>query len=126
MAMRERAVQANMIFKAWELIPLAQKTVTTDFGPLELAKLAKLASEIDRGRVVTLVIDAQYANPFTTYDGAQVLLPNKPANGRSSPAVRPEPGSHLSIKSTRPTSTTCASRGNGRRSAMPGPISAAR
>jgi hypothetical protein len=58
---------------------LAQKTVTTDFGPLELAKLAKLASEIERDRVTTLVIDATYANPFTTYDGAEVLLPNKAA-----------------------------------------------
>ena len=79
MAIRDRAAQGNTLLKAWELIPLAQKTVTTDFGPLELAQLAKLATEIDRERVQTLVIDVDYARPFTTYDGAQVLLPNKAA-----------------------------------------------
>src|SRR6185503_19632426 len=30
-------------------------------------------------KIVNLVIDANYATPFTTNDGAQVLLPNRPA-----------------------------------------------
>lgn len=79
MAVRERAVQANFIFKAWELVPLAQKTVTTDLGPLDLAKLAKLATQIDRDRVYNVVIDSNYVTPFTTGDGASVLLPNRAA-----------------------------------------------
>lgn len=78
-AMRDRALQANMIFKAPELVPLAQKTVATDFNPLDLVKLAKLSTEIKHDRIVNLVIDADYARPFTTVDGAEVLLPNWPA-----------------------------------------------
>lgn len=78
-AIRDRAVQANMIFKAPELVPLAQRTVSTDFGPFDLIKLARLSSEIDRERITNLVIDANYASPFVTSDGAEVLLPNRPA-----------------------------------------------
>jgi LCP family protein required for cell wall assembly len=78
-AMRDRAIQANMIFKAWELIPLAQKTMSTNFGPLELAKLAKLSTEIDRDRVANLVIDTEYASPILTADGADVLVPDRMA-----------------------------------------------
>ena len=79
MAMRERAIQANMIFKAPELVPLAQKTVSTDFGAFDLIKLAKLSGEIDRERVASLVIDTAYASPFITPDGAEVLIPNRAA-----------------------------------------------
>lgn len=79
LAIRDRAVQANMILKAPELVPLAQKMVATDFGPFDLIKLARLSSEIDRERVTNLVIDATYASPFVTSDGAEVLLPNRPA-----------------------------------------------
>jgi hypothetical protein len=68
-----------MIFKAPELVPLAQKTVSTDFGALDLIKLAKLSSQIDRNRVVNLVVDGAYASPYVTSDGADVLIPNRPA-----------------------------------------------
>jgi LCP family protein required for cell wall assembly len=79
LAIRERAMAAGILFKMSELIPLGQKTVSTDFGPLDIAKLAKLSMDLDRDRIVNLIIDANYATPFTTYDGAQVLLPNRPA-----------------------------------------------
>jgi polyisoprenyl-teichoic acid--peptidoglycan teichoic acid transferase len=79
LAIRERAMAAGIIFKVGELIPLGQKTVSTDFGPLDIAKLAKLSMDLDREKIVNLVIDANYATPFTTNDGAQVLLPNRPA-----------------------------------------------
>jgi polyisoprenyl-teichoic acid--peptidoglycan teichoic acid transferase len=78
-AMRERGVQANLIVKGWELLPLAQRTVSTNFGPLELAKLAKLATEIDRERIANLVIDTEYAAPILTADGADVLVPDRGA-----------------------------------------------
>jgi LCP family protein required for cell wall assembly len=78
-AMRERAVDSNLIVKAWELLPLAQRTVNTNFGPLELAKLAKLSSEIDRERIANLIIDTEYASPVLTADGADVLVPDRAA-----------------------------------------------
>jgi polyisoprenyl-teichoic acid--peptidoglycan teichoic acid transferase len=79
LAILERAVQANMILKAPELVPLAQKAVSTDFGALDLIKLAGLSSQIDRERVVNLVLDTSYVSPYVTPDGADVLIPNRPA-----------------------------------------------
>jgi hypothetical protein len=68
-----------MIFKAAELVPLAQKTVATDFNAFDMIRLARLSTEIDRDRVQSLVVDAAYATPFVTNDGADVLMPNRPA-----------------------------------------------
>lgn len=79
LAIRERATAAGIIFKVGDLIPLGQKAVSTDFGPLDIAKLAKLSMDLDRDKIVTLIIDSNYATPFTTNDGAEVLLPNRPA-----------------------------------------------
>ena len=78
-AIRDRAVQAQVIFKAPELVPLAQKTVSTDFGALDLIRLARLSMDIDRERVSTVVIDTAYASPYVTPDGAEVLIPNRAA-----------------------------------------------
>jgi polyisoprenyl-teichoic acid--peptidoglycan teichoic acid transferase len=78
-AIKERAMRANLLMKAPELIPLAQKTVSTNFGPLDMAKLVKLAGDIDRERVVSLVIDTEYASPLITADGAEVLVPSRAA-----------------------------------------------
>jgi hypothetical protein len=66
-----------MILKAWELLPLLQKTVNTSFGPLQLAQLAKLSTQIDRERITSLVIDGEFVTPMVTTDGADVLVPNR-------------------------------------------------
>jgi hypothetical protein len=44
-----------------------------------MAKLVKLAGDIDRERVVSLVIDTEYASPLITADGAEVLVPSRAA-----------------------------------------------
>ena len=78
LAMRDRALSLNVLPKVPTLLALAQKTVATDLGPTELLALAKLGWELDRARISTLVIDAQYATPMTV-QGADVLVPNRPA-----------------------------------------------
>jgi LCP family protein required for cell wall assembly len=78
-AMRDRAIQARMILKAGELIPLGLQTVNTNFGPVDLLRLAKLATEVERDRVASVVVDANYATPLTLNDGANVLVPNRAA-----------------------------------------------
>jgi LCP family protein required for cell wall assembly len=77
MAIRERAIQANMIFKAPQLVPLAQETINTSFGPADMIRLARLSMDIDRERISTVVVDTNYAWPHINPDGAEVLIPNR-------------------------------------------------
>jgi LCP family protein required for cell wall assembly len=74
-ALRDRAMQLNMLPKAPTLVGLVQQTVSTNFSPTELLALARLASEIDREKIVNLIIDTQYADPFKGPFGEDVLRP---------------------------------------------------
>jgi LCP family protein required for cell wall assembly len=78
-AVKDRVLQAGMIWKAQELVPLLSQVVTHDFSPIELLCLARVATEIKRDNVSNMVIDGMYVSPFITYDGAQVLSPNRAA-----------------------------------------------
>jgi polyisoprenyl-teichoic acid--peptidoglycan teichoic acid transferase len=73
--LRDRAMQLNMLPKAPTLIGLAQQTVSTNFSPTELLALARLASEIDREKIVNLIIDTEYADPFRGPQGEDLLRP---------------------------------------------------
>ncbi len=75
-AVRDRAMQLNMLPKAPDLLGIVQQAVSTDIGPTEMLALARLSSEIDRGKIDSLVIDAQYVIPFTGLDGAALLRPD--------------------------------------------------
>jgi LCP family protein required for cell wall assembly len=77
-ALRERAMQLNMLPKAPTLIGLAQQTVSTNFSATELLALARLASDIERDKIVNLVIDTQYADPFKGPQGEDLLRPRTP------------------------------------------------
>lgn len=78
-AMRDRALQLNMLPRAPQLIDIVTKAVSTDLSTTDILALARLASEIDSERIGSLVIDANYATPFRGADGADLLLPNGPA-----------------------------------------------
>jgi polyisoprenyl-teichoic acid--peptidoglycan teichoic acid transferase len=82
-AMRDRALQLNMLPKAPQLVGIVQRTVTTDLGPEQMLALARLASEIDRDRITSLVVDTEFARPFRSQDGADVLLPDTTAIRRA-------------------------------------------
>lgn len=78
-AMRDRALQLNMLPRAPALIGTIQKALSTDLSGTDLLALARLASEIDREKIATVVIDTNYATPFKGADGADLLQPNIPA-----------------------------------------------
>jgi LCP family protein required for cell wall assembly len=74
-ALRDRAMQLNMLPKAPQLVGLAQQTISTNLSPRELLSLARLASEIDREKIVNLVLDTQFADPFKGPAGEDLLRP---------------------------------------------------
>ena len=79
LAVRDRALQLNMLPKAPELIGIVQSAMSTDIPAGDMLALARLGSEIDRDKVVNIVIDAELATPFVGADGADLLQPNFPA-----------------------------------------------
>jgi LCP family protein required for cell wall assembly len=78
-ALRNRALQLNMLSRAPELAGIMSKSVSTNLSPVQMVSLAKLLSQIDRDRIENLVIDQNYVTPFTGSDGAALLSPNTPA-----------------------------------------------
>jgi LCP family protein required for cell wall assembly len=76
-AIRQRALQLNMLFRAPQLVQQAHDMVTTDLSLDQLVRLAKLAQQIDSDHVHSLVIDANFVNEQILRDGADVLVPNK-------------------------------------------------
>jgi LCP family protein required for cell wall assembly len=83
LALRERALQLNMLSKAPNLIGIVQNSLNTDLSAVQLLSLARLISELDRGRIGDLVIDTTYARPFVGAGGADLLAPDTPAIRRA-------------------------------------------
>jgi LCP family protein required for cell wall assembly len=78
-SLRNRALQLNMLARAPELAGIIQKSLTTNLSPVQMLSLAKLISQIERDKINSLVIDANYVTPFKGIDGADLLSPNAPA-----------------------------------------------
>src|SRR6202011_1980747 len=81
--LRSRALQLNMLSKAPELVSIIQNSLSTDLTPVQMLSLGKLASQIDRSKIVNVVIDTNYVTPFKGSDGADLLQPNFPAIRRA-------------------------------------------
>ena len=75
LALRDRSFQLDLIPKAPTLIELAQETISTDLSPRQLLALARLAQEIERDDIRTLVLDRDLAVPFKGPGGADYLMP---------------------------------------------------
>ena len=76
-AIRQRALQLNMLLRAPQLVGQARDMVSTDLSLDQLVRLAKLAQQIDSEHVHSLVIDANYVREVILRDGADVLVPDK-------------------------------------------------
>src|SRR6202022_1816055 len=74
--LRNRALQLNMIAKAPELVGIIQNSLSTDLTPIQMLSLGKLVTQIDRAKIVNVVIDTNYVTPFKGSDGADLLQPN--------------------------------------------------
>lgn len=79
LAIRERALQLNMLPRAPELLGILQKAVSTDIPAGDMLSLARLASEVDRERIANLVVDTELARPAKGEGGADILLPDTAA-----------------------------------------------
>ena len=102
LAMRDRALQLDMLPRAPALLGIVQQAISTDLSGTELLALARLASEIDADRVANVVVDTQLATPFKGADGADLLSPNIPGIRREidralQAANRPETQARLEI-----------------------------
>lgn len=81
--LRTRALQLNMLSRAPELVSIIQNSLSTDLTPVQMLSLAKLVFQIDRSKIVNVVIAASYVTPFKGADGADLLQPNFPAIRRA-------------------------------------------
>jgi LCP family protein required for cell wall assembly len=74
MAVRDKALQLNLLPKLPELMILLADTVETDLQPNEILNLAQIGWNIDRDSVHSAVIDQNMTLQHTTPTGADVLL----------------------------------------------------
>jgi LCP family protein required for cell wall assembly len=72
-AVRQRALQLNMLARAPSLVGQARDMVGTDLNVGQLIRLAKLAQQIDSERVNSMLVDATFVRESRTGD----LLPDK-------------------------------------------------
>lgn len=77
LAIKDRALQLDVIPKLPSLMGTLLDTVQTDIPPTEVLRLARLAKEIGADGVSTLVIDEKLATPFIGEGGADLLMPKK-------------------------------------------------
>ena len=77
MALRERAMQMNIVSKIPTLLGIAQKAIATDLNAGEMVSLGRLGLEIERDRIKTLVVDAEYADPIIGPNGEDFLVPRR-------------------------------------------------
>lgn len=79
MALRERAMQMNIVTKIPSLLGIAQKAISTDLKADDMVRLGRLALEIERDRIKTVVVDESYASHFVGPNGENLLMPSRQA-----------------------------------------------
>jgi LCP family protein required for cell wall assembly len=76
-ALREKLVSPEVITKIPQLYDQLQNAVQTDFGPLDVPRLAQIGSRIKPGNIRGRVIDETMWSFWTTPDGKSVLVFDK-------------------------------------------------
>jgi LCP family protein required for cell wall assembly len=75
MAIRDQGVRLDLFPKLPTLISNLADTVRTDLNILQIGSLARLGLQIPKENVVQAAIDEHFTTPYTTPEGAAVLLP---------------------------------------------------
>jgi hypothetical protein len=75
LAIRDKALQLNMVPKIPELWSTMADTVETDLQLVDIVELAQLADEIETNNIKSVVIGSDYTVDYVADTGAQVLLP---------------------------------------------------
>jgi polyisoprenyl-teichoic acid--peptidoglycan teichoic acid transferase len=78
-AMADRAMKGNLLARLPYLVEQGGRAIQTDFSPTDLLSLGKLATQIDVGTLTTLEVQYPLVRDFRGYDGAALLLPDRPA-----------------------------------------------
>jgi LCP family protein required for cell wall assembly len=76
-ALRERALQLNIVPKVPALLALAQKSIATDLDAGSMVSLGRLGLELDRDRIKALVVDGNYADELIGPNGENFLAPRR-------------------------------------------------
>lgn len=76
-AIKDRALQLDVIPKLPSLMGTLLQTVQTDIPASEFLRLAKLTKEVGSANISNLVIDDKYTTPFKGEGGADLLIPKK-------------------------------------------------
>lgn len=83
LAIKDKALQLNMIPKIPELWNTMAGTVETDLQLVDILELAQLADEIQPDQIKTAVIDSNYTYDYIVPEtGAQVLIPYRDKIGQ--------------------------------------------
>jgi polyisoprenyl-teichoic acid--peptidoglycan teichoic acid transferase len=96
LAIRDRAMQLDVIPKLPSLTGTLFDMVQTDIPATEFLRFAAIARDIGSNNVANLVIDTKLVTPFVGQGGADLLMPNKPEIKRAiasllaDPAIREE------------------------------------
>lgn len=77
LAMRQRALELNLLPRLPQLIIEYGNLVSTDLKPLEIIALARVAAGIDPGSVTVRAIEGPAVRDITGEDGAYLLMPVK-------------------------------------------------
>ena len=77
LAVRDKALQLNLLPKLPELMGLLADAIETDLQPSEILNLAQIGANIDRDSVKSAVVDQNMTLRHVTPTGADVLLPKR-------------------------------------------------
>ncbi|MFN8483871.1 MAG: LCP family protein [Anaerolineae bacterium] len=77
LAIRQKALQLDIIPKLPALLGEYKNLVKTDLSPIEILALANLMKDIKSDSIERQVIDINMIHPWTRPDGAQVLIPDR-------------------------------------------------
>jgi LCP family protein required for cell wall assembly len=75
LAIRDQALQLDLLPKLPELMVILAGTVQTDLQPNDILNLAQIAWKIDRSKVKTVVLGTEFTVRRITPTGADVVLP---------------------------------------------------
>lgn len=76
LALWDKAMSLNLLPKWPQLWQEMSDSVQTDLGPVEMAALAFIGSQLKMDKITSRAIDNRVTTPWITPEGAQVLLPN--------------------------------------------------
>jgi len=81
-AVREQALQLNLLPKLPALLRAFQDMVKTDLPAQDIVRLAQLAAQVDVRNIQSRVLDETMIVPYITPEGADVLLPKRVEIGK--------------------------------------------